>query len=287
MSHPLMVEAIETLFVPLLIHNNKKGADEVILKRYEEPAWNNPVIRYVDSVGKDVIPRRDRVWTTGATARRMIAALKATRRPVPQYLQLTAAANVPVAKQATFAMHCYWEGEVKLGSISGVLDTRAGWIGKKEVVHVTFDPAVVSYVKLLKTAQQFECASTVFAHDKEQLRVASVQVGDAAVNLPPESDQRPVRYGEQKYHLRRTPLRFLPLTRIQLVKVNSAVFAESDYRRYLSPAQVSLEKQIQSALRKDKSRLHGLAAPDDAKQLQAYAKKLRGRLKPAPGTHGE
>ena len=37
--------------------------------------------------GRDIIPRRDRVWTTSCVAARMIEALKAANRPVPDYLK--------------------------------------------------------------------------------------------------------------------------------------------------------------------------------------------------------
>ena len=40
LSHPLMVDAIEHLFVPLAIYNNKKGKDDKVLKQFGEPAWN-------------------------------------------------------------------------------------------------------------------------------------------------------------------------------------------------------------------------------------------------------
>ncbi len=278
MSHPLLVEAIETSFVPLLIHNNKSGYDAQILKQFNEPSWNNPVVRYLDSNGKDVIARRDGVWTTGGTAERMVMALKAARKKVPNYLVLAALENAQGAEYATFAMHCYWEGEVKLGGIAGVRETSAGWIGGKEVVNVAFNPKVVSYEKLLKTAQSMQCASTVFAHNSKQTATAKKLVRDV-VDLPSASRQRPVRYTEQKYHLRRTALKYLPLTPIQLAKVNSAVYARKDYRQYLSPRQIELDKQINAALRADSKKLQGLAAPDAAKDLPAYSKKLMARLK--------
>lgn len=278
MSHPLMVEAIESLFVPLLIHNNKKGYDSQILREFKEPSWNNPVVRYVDSSGKDVVARKDGVWTTGGTAERMVLALKAAKQQVPNYLAMVALENAKDVEHATFAMHCYWEGEVKLGGIQGVRETSAGWIGNKEVVNVAYNPKLVSYDKLLKTAQSMDCASTVFAHDKKQFAAASKVVADV-VQLPAKSQQRPVKYTEQKYHLRRTPLRYLPLTPIQLAKVNSAVFARKDYRTYLSPRQVELDKQIQATLKTSPKKLEGLAAPDAAKDLQAYGEKLIKRLK--------
>ena len=48
-------KAIESLFVPLAIFNNKGGKDKKILDKYGEPSWNNPVVRIVDEQGVDVV----------------------------------------------------------------------------------------------------------------------------------------------------------------------------------------------------------------------------------------
>jgi len=64
LSDTTVVESIESNFVPLLIHNNKGGEDARIRKMYREPAWNYQVVRFLDAKGKDIIPRKDRVWTT-------------------------------------------------------------------------------------------------------------------------------------------------------------------------------------------------------------------------------
>jgi thioredoxin-related protein len=40
LSNPLLVEAIQTEFTPLLVHNNKAGKDSEVLKRFAEPSWN-------------------------------------------------------------------------------------------------------------------------------------------------------------------------------------------------------------------------------------------------------
>lgn len=270
-----MVEAIETLFVPVLIHNNKPGRDAQILKQYNEPSWNNPVIRYLDGNGKDVIARKDRVWTTGGTAARMVAALKAAKRKVPSWLQFVADEHTSEVAHATFAMHCYWVGEVNLGGINGVLRTQAGWIGNKEVVRVVYNPKVVGYSKLLKAARKLECASTVFTHDASQMKIAKAIVGNEAVPLPDKSNQRRVRYTEEKYHLRRQPeLRYLPLTQMQLAKINSAVITGEEYRGLLSPRQLELQKQVAAVLKVDQKRLAALTVPDDPTKLKQYSEKL-------------
>ncbi len=91
LTNPSLVEAIENEFLPVLVYNNRKGGvDEKHLKRFQEPPWNYQVIRFLDAEGRDVIPRKDRIWTTNGVASRMVDALKAANRTVPQYLNTLA-----------------------------------------------------------------------------------------------------------------------------------------------------------------------------------------------------
>lgn len=75
MSHSLIVEAIESLFGPLAIFNNKGGKDKNILDQYGEPNWNNPVIRILDEQGKDVVKKIGNDYSALTLCKRMIAAL--------------------------------------------------------------------------------------------------------------------------------------------------------------------------------------------------------------------
>jgi hypothetical protein len=95
LSHPLIVQGIETEFTPLLIHNNNPGKDAEVLQRYGEPAWNYQVVRFLDAEGRDIIPRKDHVWDSAPLAERMIATLEKAKRPVPEYLK-TVASGSPV-----------------------------------------------------------------------------------------------------------------------------------------------------------------------------------------------
>jgi hypothetical protein len=88
LSNPQLVKAIEETFIPMLVYNNRSsGMDRELLKRYREPAWNFQVIRFLDAGGRDIIPRKDRVWTTRGVAQRMVKVLEALKRPVPGYLE--------------------------------------------------------------------------------------------------------------------------------------------------------------------------------------------------------
>lgn len=106
LSHPVLVEAIENEFAPVVIHNNEKGRDAEILERFEEPAWNNPVVRFLDARGKDLIPRKAGVYRVAEIASRMVLALEAAKRPVPDYLRLLALCDPGRAlRKASFAMY--------------------------------------------------------------------------------------------------------------------------------------------------------------------------------------
>ena len=81
----------------------------------------------------------DRIWDPAGTARRLIEALRSVEKPVPHYLESLASDVGDSLQSATFAMHCFWEGEALLGNLTGVKSTRAAWLGPHEVVHVKFD----------------------------------------------------------------------------------------------------------------------------------------------------
>lgn len=74
-------------------------------ERFDEPAWNNPVVRFLGAGAKDVIPREDGVWKTDALLARMVAALRAAERDVPTWLATVAAETASgEVERAVFAM---------------------------------------------------------------------------------------------------------------------------------------------------------------------------------------
>ena len=281
LSHPLLVDALEHEFVPLAIHNNKPGEDAAVLKRFNEPAWNNPVLRLIDADGRDLIARKDGVWSPGGIAQRMITALEAADRSVPAYLRLAAAElGAATPERATFAMHCFWDGEAKLGGIDGVLSTRAGWMDGHEVVEITFDSRTVTYVKLLDQAQQMQCATAVFAQSDSQFTTASKSPGSVVKRTNDRA--RDTKTEDRKFALRQSPMRFLPLTPIQAARVNADLRFGRDAQRWLSPSQVGLLSQINALLKADLSALDHLNPDEIETNPSQYEAKLNAALRRAP-----
>jgi hypothetical protein len=96
---------LERSFVPVLVFNNKQGRDAELLARYREPSWNNPVVRFFDGAGKELLERRDGVWAAGELADRMVRALETARAEVPGYLRIVRDELAESAwERAVFAM---------------------------------------------------------------------------------------------------------------------------------------------------------------------------------------
>ena len=237
LSHPRLVEAIEDEFVPLAILNNVGGHDREILRRFGEPAWNNPVVRFVKTDGTDLIRRRDRIWTDEAITTRMIAALEASGRVVPRYLASLRDELAPARiERATLSMACYWVGEACLGGIDGLLSSRTGYLGGREVVEVRFDPARVSYAHLLQQAFRNGCASGAFAHDDTQLAIAKTIYPETARSAPGVARDASPR--DQLFHLKRFPaLAALEATPAERLRLNHSAWKNQDPTPHLSPRQ--------------------------------------------------
>jgi hypothetical protein len=193
LSSPLLVEAIEDEFLPVLVYNNRDGEDRELLERFDEPAWNYQVVRFLDAEGADVIPRKDRVWDLGGVAARMIEALQVAERALPPYLQALAVENA-VEHHATsaFAMDCFWTGERTLGALDGVISTEAGWLEGREVTRVTYDTRTLSLERLTEVAAAAQCAEKVYASGDEAEALTGVETGtlDGRYRQAKASDQK-------------------------------------------------------------------------------------------------
>lgn len=237
-----------------------------MLQRFSEPAWNNPVIRFLDPNLDDLIPRKAEIWKTGDVVNRIRKSLDAwskQARPratpkIPLYLELIALEHSSNNEHATFAMHCYWDGEVKFGAIDGVKSTRSAMYAKREIVNVTYDPQVISYKELVQQAVRIRCASTVFVRSPEQERIARKIEGLKVETIPQIEFGKPAPESDQDYYLNSSVFRLVPMTEIQRTRVNAAIGARLDPGKYLSPQQVEISRWLKGLGERDRDLLRQL-----------------------------
>ena len=238
LSHPLIVEAIETLFVPVAVFNNKGGQDAKILQKFNEPSWNNPVVRIVDGQQKNIVPRVSGNYSKLGIVQAMILALYHQEKAIPTWLELLQQelkAQQYGTETATLSMYCFWTGEKQLGKINGVVSTQPGFMNGREVVQVEFDPAKVNYETIVKSGKKDHVADLIFTHDDDQSKALN-KLGDQIAQSPKQNfrlDHTP------KYYLSKTSYQYVPMTTIQATKANSLI------GQGLSPDKVFSEKQLE------------------------------------------
>ncbi len=228
LSDPTMVKAIETHFVPIFVANNQGGKDAETLKRFQEPAWNYQVVRFLNAEEQDLVPRKDGVWTVQPLAKRMLEALRKTKVTPSEELRRLAGENVtgmiptqPAREKAAFAQYCFWTGEMRLGQIVGVVKTEAGFFEGREVTLVEYDPSRVTFDRLVRQATQAECADRVYVTTQQQADLAKAAGHRGVGELGASYRRAPV--SDQKKQLQGTALAGKPMTEEQATKVNAFV----------------------------------------------------------------
>ncbi len=217
LSQPLIVEAIEDLFLPIVVYNNRdSGADAELLKRFKEPAWNYQVVRFLDAGGNDIVPREENVWTIENLATRMIQTLTKAGNPVPNYLRTLAPTTSPAERsRVALAMSCFWTGEYHLGKIDGVVATEAGWLDGREVTLVEFDNRRLSLASLAAQAAKVRCAEKIYTPKGDSIAGLAGGALDNNYRAADDSDQN-------RQIARWTALAKVPaLNEMQKTKINS------------------------------------------------------------------
>ena len=219
LTHPLVVDAIESEFVPVAVYNNVSGVDREVLDSFGEPTWNNPVVRIIQPDRTQLAPRFSGPYDVAGVVGTVSTALARASRPVPAYLELLAdelAAASSGTDRAVFSMYCFWSGEAKLGAMEGVVASRTGFSGGAEVVEVEYDPSKTSASEL---GRQF----------------GSKPIAASEIRSSSKDD---------KYRLRHTAWRHVPLSAAQASRINAAIDRGVDPRAYASPGQIALHDRI-------------------------------------------
>ena len=248
MSNPLVVDVIENEFIPLCIFNNKGGADAQVLKKFREASWNNPVVRIINPTGKDITQRMGS-FHPKQIVNGIADALKKTQHKIPPYfklLQQQVNAQYGSTEKAVFPMYCFWSGELKLGQIKGVVNTKPGFMNGREVVEVQFDKEQTSFRNLLKTAKKHQAIEGAFVKGEQQKRVAKSEFGQNKFDKVKKTGRFRLDK-EPKYYMSKTQYKHLPMLPLQRIKVNLALYTQQNPQQFLSPSQIQLFKQIKAS----------------------------------------
>lgn len=248
LSDPMVVETLEDQFIPVVVFNNTGGRDKQILTQFKEPAWNYQVMRFTDHNLRELIPRKDHVWTVSATMVQVDKALTAAKRPVPTYLAdvFTAESN-PNLQTAAFAMYCFWTGEAKLGAVDGVILTEAGFYDGREVVVVRYDPTTIDIVSLTKKAASIDCAHAVYLPDDEAIKAVTGATRLSKIGRYESRQYRKAPRSDQKRQLQSIKaLDQLGLSPMQWTKLNATGVSRDSFSQWLSPRQLTKLKAANS-----------------------------------------
>jgi hypothetical protein len=255
-SHPLVVEAAESLFVIL----------RQTPRKCRQPVPSTKV-RILDESGVDlVVGIGGDALSLASMASLMISGLKALRLSIPNYLMLLEEEESGKVKhrpdgsiqrtgrQAFFGMPNSQIGEIEFGCLDGVLATRTGFIGRQLVLQVTYDSTKLSYCNLTRFALQKRMTNVVYYGSNDERIAAIIEVKRVEGHCDSVKYTGPVQPGlDSKHALRQTMLRYVPLTDLQAMKANrlvaTGVFNEATH--LLSPRQgVILMKCMHSATRR-------------------------------------
>ena len=214
LAHPLMVELIAGHFIPVAVFNNRGGMDAEVLKRFGEPAWNNPVVRFLGPDGTELVPKLADRYDALGLHEKLTAVLERLGNALPGYFRLLGRdlfVERGLAQNAIYTTPCFWSGETSLAQHPAIITTEAGWVDGDEVVRVDFDPRVASRLEVdgyARTEGFGPLESTLFRVDDEP-----------------------------QFYVRKHAARHLPLTPAQRTQINLAVPYRTPLVELLSPQQ--------------------------------------------------
>ncbi len=238
LKHPHLVEAIEDHFIPLAIYNNRQGKDKEVLNYFNEPSWNNPVVRIVDFKLNDLTNRLSSNYSLYGLVSTINGVLRKKNIVIPKYLQLLeeeSLAQTSGIQTAYVGMYCFWSGEKCFGNEPGVVATRAGFMGGSEVLEIKYNSKSTELQKIIAHGKTQNCADRYFS-----------DVNNQDVNIPvkPLSAFRPDK--ESKYYIFQSDYKFLPMTELQATKVNLSIAIGKSPDEFLSPRQLKFLQKIKT-----------------------------------------
>jgi hypothetical protein len=158
----------------------------------------------------------------------MIRALEAGLRPVPRYLQIVSEEESGRIETAAFGVADDQDksddparGEAEFPALSGVISTRSGMIDGCRVVEVSYDGQRLSFGCLVHFALKRKAGGVVYYRTNDERVAAQVEIERVRDSASTRQYSGMIQLDcDPKPALRRTPLRFVPLTGVQAARAN-------------------------------------------------------------------
>lgn len=228
LSHPLIVEAVSSLFITCGVSVPRKR-----LSKMSIPQPDFTKLRILDGEGADVMPGiSGEHISVGNVASAMAKALRACNYQVPIYLSLlieeeTGRQKVKGAKlqrvdrKATFGTASSSNAEVIFSGLDGVIGTSAGFINGGQVVEVTYDSSRLCYGSLVRYALQNIIAEIIYFQSNDERLASLLESQRVRVKAVLQEHEGTKRIDlNSKQALRQTMMRAVPLTELQATRAN-------------------------------------------------------------------
>ncbi len=137
-------------------------------------------------------------------------------------------------------MYCFWTGERELGKLKGVVATEPGFMDRREVVNVYFNPATIDLEEIVAHGAGVKCGDAVYTYDESQRRKARKKLDASRVR-----ESKTFRIdSEPKYYLSKTNYQYLPMSPMQATKANALVGQRQDPSPVFSPRQLEILQHL-------------------------------------------
>lgn len=271
-SHPLIVEAAESLFVTVQPRQLQPQDDEDNNDQNRRFFCNSSCrtrVRILDDKGMDVLAPVEHM-SIAEVVSALVRGLESYRTHIPQYLKLLLeqeAGKVQVLSktrfretqgEVVFGMFDPVAAEVEFAGLEGILSTRCGALVRQPVVRVTYDTRRLTYCELVRHALRRTGATAIYYNTNDERIAAQLEVqhfhdyrkvqqryADGVVENSTPDIKVTVCFGNvradrcPKPALKSSILRFVPLTSLQATRANRLIHYQKfdEAMHLLSPRQ--------------------------------------------------
>ena len=216
-SHPLVVEALETLFVGYCTLPDETGVSSTGCTTLN--ISNERGTRLLSVGGKDL--------SLASAVKAICSTLEQTGSHVPQYLDLLldeVNTSTTTLRTALFLVSDTSQAEVFCAGIDPVLSTRVGKVAGRTAIELAYDARHIGFAMLVRKVLELDSVQSVCYQTNDQRVSARVEV--SRVIKPVTVDKYESDFEESlssKAALRGTPMRFVPMTRLQALRANRLI----------------------------------------------------------------